>query len=56
MGARMGTQKEFQQLSEVVFCGEIKTVIDKVFPLDQAVEAHAYMEEKKQIGKILLSI
>lgn len=34
--------------------GVFKPVIDKVFPLDQIVEAHRYMESNEQIGKIVL--
>jgi NADPH:quinone reductase-like Zn-dependent oxidoreductase len=54
MGARMGTQKEFLQLSQVVFDGHIKPVIDKKFPLGCAAQAHTYLERKEQIGKVIL--
>jgi len=54
MGARLGTHKEFLELAELVSEGKINPVIDKVFPLNQAAEAHAYIESKKQVGKVLL--
>lgn len=54
-GARMGTQKDFQQLSRLVFDGKIKPVIDKTFLLHEAAQAHMYMERKQQIGKILVT-
>jgi NADPH:quinone reductase-like Zn-dependent oxidoreductase len=50
----MGTQKEFLQLSQVVFDGHIKPVIDKKFPLGCAAQAHTYLERKEQIGKVIL--
>jgi putative oxidoreductase len=34
--------------------GKIKPVIDKVFALSQAAEAHAYLESRKHVGKVLL--
>jgi NADPH:quinone reductase-like Zn-dependent oxidoreductase len=55
-GARMGTQREFQELLPFIFSGKIKPLIDKTFSLEQAAEAQIYMEEKKQTGKILLKI
>ena len=36
--------------------GRLKPVIDSVFPLDQAAEAHARMEQGDHIGKIMLRI
>lgn len=54
LGARMGTSREFQDLCAAVFSGKLKPLIDKTFPLSEAAAAHRYMEEKKQVGKILL--
>jgi hypothetical protein len=54
MGARMGTMREFQELSHLIFSGEIKPVIGKIFPLKDAAAAHHYMENSEQVGKILL--
>lgn len=56
LGGKMGTAREFQDLSKAVFSGKIKPIIDKTFPLDQAGEAHRRMEEKKQTGKIILTV
>jgi NADPH:quinone reductase len=36
--------------------GALKPKIAKVFPLDQIVEAHRYMESNEQIGKIVISV
>lgn len=35
---------------------QIKPIIDKVLPLEKAMEAHEYMEGNKNIGKIILSV
>ncbi|MEO0991881.1 MAG: zinc-binding dehydrogenase, partial [Pseudomonadota bacterium] len=36
--------------------GRIAPVMDSVFPLDKAAEAHARMETSQHIGKIVLSV
>lgn len=36
--------------------GTFRPVIDKIFPLANAKEAHEYMSSKKNKGKILLTI
>lgn len=36
--------------------GLIKPIVDIVFPLDEVAKAHQYMEENKNIGKIILKI
>ncbi len=56
LGAKLGTQKEFQELCSRIFSGKIKPLIDKTFPLEQAAQAHEYMEARQQTGKILLKI
>jgi NADPH:quinone reductase-like Zn-dependent oxidoreductase len=34
--------------------GWIQPFVDKAFPFDQAGEAHRYMEERKNTGKVVL--
>ncbi|MFQ5823381.1 MAG: NAD(P)H-quinone oxidoreductase [bacterium] len=36
--------------------GKIKPVIDQTFPLEEATQAHAYMEANKNFGKIILQV
>lgn len=48
---------EFQkQLLPLFESGKIKPVIDRVFPLERAADAHAYMESNQNFGKIVLRI
>lgn len=35
---------------------ELEIVIDKVFPLEQAAEAHKYLQDRKNIGKVVLRV
>ena len=34
--------------------GELKVIIDKTFPLSEAAAAHAYIESRKAVGRVLL--
>ena len=36
--------------------GMLKPIVDRVFPFDQIVEAHRYLEASGQIGKIVVTI
>ncbi len=56
LGAKMGTQREFQDLSAAVFNGSIVPLVDKIFSLADVSNAHDYMEGKQQLGKILLKV
>jgi NADPH:quinone reductase-like Zn-dependent oxidoreductase len=56
LGCRLGTQKEFTHLCEVMFAQTFAPVIDRVFPLDEASRAHDYLEGKQHVGKILLKV
>jgi NADPH:quinone reductase-like Zn-dependent oxidoreductase len=54
IGTTMASRREFEDLLRVVFAGRIKPVVDRVMPLDEARQAHAYLEEGGQLGKVVL--
>jgi NADPH:quinone reductase-like Zn-dependent oxidoreductase len=56
LGSTMGTAEEFEQMLAFFRKHEIRPVIDKSFPLEQASEAVKRMQEGDQFGKILLDI
>jgi NADPH:quinone reductase-like Zn-dependent oxidoreductase len=41
---------------QLIEAGEIKAVVDRVYPLTQAAEAHAYIETGQKKGNVVLSI
>jgi len=43
-------------LRDLIEEGKIKSVIDKSYPLEQAAEAHEYIETGKKIGNVVLTI
>ena len=53
-GTTMGTDDEFKAMLALVARHRIKPVVDRVFPLSQAVAANQLLEQSGQMGKILL--
>lgn len=57
LGAEIATervQKMIDQLLDDIAAGHIKVPIDRKFPLFQAAEAHAYIESRQAVGRVLL--
>ena len=46
----------YENLKSFIIQNEIKPVISRVYRLDQAAEAHAFIESRSSIGKVLLKI
>ncbi|HEY0300245.1 MAG TPA: zinc-binding dehydrogenase, partial [Rhizomicrobium sp.] len=57
LGAEIVTDRVhdmIQQLVDEVAAGTLKVLIDKTFPLAEAAAAHAYIESRKAVGRVLL--
>lgn len=55
-GAFMGSKKDMSQIVAMVNQGTINPLIDRVFRLEQAAEAHLLMESQNFFGKIVLRV
>lgn len=55
LGSTMGSPGDFAAMLKL-YEGGLKPVIDKVFPLEQAADAHIRLEAGDQFGKIVLKI
>ncbi len=55
-GSYMGSMNEMKTVIRLAEEGKIKPVIDKVFPLQEAQEAHKRMLDRENFGKIILKI
>ena len=56
LGSSMGTKADFEAAFELVRSGRALPVIDAVFPLAEARDAHERLESGAQLGKVLLRI
>jgi len=57
LGAEIGTPRvraNIQRLIDEAARGELKVLIDKTFPLSKAADAHAYIESRQAVGRVLL--
>ncbi len=48
--------QDLQLITEMIENGQLKPVIDKIYPLDKVREAHRYSETGRVVGKIALSL
>jgi len=56
LGTTMGSPREFAAMLTLFDQGDLRPVVDRVFPLVDAAAAHRRMEEAGQFGKIVLGI
>ncbi len=56
LGVYMGPSSSFVKINELVEEGKVKPIIDRVFDLEEAREAHLYLESSKHFGKVVLSV
>ena len=57
LGAEIGTDRAHDMIQRLVNeCarGDYKVVIDRTFPLSEAAAAHAYIESRQAVGRVLL--
>ncbi|MBI4410081.1 MAG: alcohol dehydrogenase catalytic domain-containing protein [Gemmatimonadetes bacterium] len=54
IGTTMSSRAEFETVMELVFRGELRPVLDVVWPLERARDAHERLERGEQFGKIVL--
>src|SRR5580698_7397673 len=56
LGSFMGTMGELHRVLQFVFRGQLKPVIDKVYPLAEIRAAHERLEAKEQFGKVVVTL
>jgi len=56
LGSTMANRREFEEVMKLVFMGRLNPVVDRIFPLERAREAHEYLDRGEQFGKIVLAI
>ncbi|MGB1699212.1 MAG: zinc-binding dehydrogenase [Nannocystaceae bacterium] len=56
LGSTMGSKGSLYNLAPLVETGDIRPVVDRVFPLEAAAQAHEYLDQRTQFGKVVLSV
>jgi NADPH:quinone reductase-like Zn-dependent oxidoreductase len=49
-------RREMKEILEMYARGEIKPVVGKTFPLEQAADAHRFIHNRQNIGKVILTL
>ena len=55
-GVYMGRRATLFKITELFERGLLKPVVDRVFPLEEAAEAHRYLESSRHFGKVVLRV
>jgi len=55
IGSTMGTHQDFRDITDLLWSGRLKPVIDRVMPLSDGAAAYGIMEKGEQFGKIVLT-
>lgn len=55
LGAPMGSWHDFTSVMRLAFAGEIAPIVDSVFPLAEAADAHRRAESAESFGKVVLT-
>ena len=54
LGFRVASPNEIQGALDHVLGGKIEMPVDRTFPMSEAAAAHAYIDERRHVGKVLL--
>jgi NADPH:quinone reductase-like Zn-dependent oxidoreductase len=52
----MSNQREFREVMKLVLEGKLMPIVDRIFQLEEIVEAENYLNKSKQFGKVLVEI
>ena len=50
------TKKELLLLKEMIEDGKIGSIVDRVFPMEQAADAHRRVETEQRLGAVVIAI
>ena len=56
LGSMMGSKADLLAAMKFIESGQIRAVVDRVLPLEEARRAHELMEDRAQFGKLVLEI
>jgi NADPH:quinone reductase-like Zn-dependent oxidoreductase len=50
------SRADLERMAELIDEGQLKPIIDRTYPLEEAAEAVRYVEQGHAVGKVLISI
>jgi NADPH:quinone reductase-like Zn-dependent oxidoreductase len=53
-GIFVGSREMFEAMNRAIVLHDLKPVVDRVFPFEEAVEAYRYMETAAHFGKVAI--
>lgn len=56
IGAFMGRRGELDQVLKLLDRKLLRPVVDRTFPLEKLRDAHQYLEDRKQLGKVVIEV
>lgn len=54
LGSTMGSKASLFRVAQLIGEGRLRPIVDRVFPLAEAAEAHRYLDQREQFGKVVL--
>jgi len=55
-GIIVGSRASFESMNRLISAANLKPVVDKVFPFEEAKEAYGYLESQKHVGKVVIKV
>jgi len=55
-GILIGSVKQFEDMNRFITAADIHPVVDKVFSFEDAIDAYAYLESQKHVGKVVIKV
>src|ERR1041385_9161577 len=55
IGSTMGSEREFMDVMQCIFRGQLRPIIDRILPLSEARRGHELIESRQIFGKLVLT-
>lgn len=56
LGSTMGRRADLLTLAHLIGSGALRVIVDRTFPLAEVAEAHRHLEERRALGKVVLTL